>query len=208
MKIAIVVLLGLISFFGLQEATAQSFGARLAPGYRVGGNVNTPSGTVMPREDFAFQTSLFYKLGNGLMLDATYLSGPTDIKFKPTKWSNWEQLAGANIRSFMAGVFYENSAGNAAIYPFGGMRIGNIAFNSFDPNFESFNRFGFSVEGGAKLPLSKNFGIFTNVNILSAVQFREGKVFENRTNEFDFTANPGLIFFQFHLGYGVYFQFY
>jgi|GEM_PF-5725550 len=191
----------------IQDGFSQGFGVRLSPGYRVGGNVRTPSGIVMPREDFNFQTSLFYKLSNGLMLDATYVGGPTALKFKPTKWSNWEQLTDGNIRSFMMGVFYERNESGSAIYPYGGVRLGNIAINSFSPDFQFFNRMGFSLEGGAKLPMSKNFGIFTHINMLSALQFREREIFRNTTNEFDFTARPGILLVQFNLNYGVYFQF-
>ncbi|WP_106134880.1 hypothetical protein [Mongoliibacter ruber] len=190
------------------EAIGQGFGVRLSPNYRVGGNVKTPSGIVMPMEDFSFQTSLHYKFENGLMLDATYIGGPTSIKYKPLKWEPWENLGEAQVRSFMMGVFYERNDNDPAVMPYGGVRLGNFAVNSLNPDFESFNKFAFSIEGGIKIPFSPHFGFFTHVNVLAPIQFGEGEIFRNRTGEYDFTASPGLILFQFNLAYGIYFQLY
>lgn len=209
MRFIRIIVLGLIIFsaFG-QEALAQGFGVRLSPNYRTGGNVKTPSGIVMPMEDFSFQTSLHYKLKNGLMLDATYVGGPTAIKFKPLKGDPWENLGEAQVRSFMMGVFYERNDNDPAVMPYGGVRLGNFAVNSLNPDFESFNKFAFSIEGGVKIPFSPHFGLFTHVNVLAPIQFREGEIFRNRRGEYDFTASPGLILFQFNLAFGIYFQLY
>lgn len=202
------ILVFILSVLSIQTLLAQGFGVRLSPNYRTGGNVKTPSGIVMPKEDFSFQTSLHYKFENGLMLDATYIGGPTAIKYKPLKWEPWENLGEANVRSFMMGVFYERNDIDPAVMPYGGIRLGNYAINSLTPDFESVNKFAMSIEGGIKIPFSPHFGIFTHVNVLAPIQFREGQIFNNPRGEYDFTARPGLVLFQFNLAYGIFFQLY
>ncbi|WP_143960639.1 hypothetical protein [Litoribacter populi] len=185
---------------------AQGVSVKSLVGYRVAGNVNTPSGIVLPREDFNFQLAAEYELGNGIGFDISYMAGPSAVKFRPNPHSNWNRLGDMSIRSLMVGMVYTHTAGFPQVRPFGAFRVGSLNYNSNTPEFSSQRSFALNLEGGVKVPLTPRLGIVTQISAFLPVRFSERNFMGPNSSTLDLTGSPGISML-FALNSGLYYNF-
>lgn len=206
-KAALVIYLLLCFTFISNSALSQQVGVRALVGYRVAGNAKTSSGIVMPRESINFQFVGSYELENGIILDASYLTSPSHIKFRAAPMENWQQLGEIQVSSVMVGGGFQNNEPSAAIVPFGIFRIGRMNISSLEDRFSSFGKLVFAIEGGVKLPFSHRFGLVTQINMLMPIHGGENDLFADSLGEYQFNPKNGITLVQFAINTGFYIKF-
>lgn len=203
MKRGILALLVLV--FGVSDLRAQSINVRGLTGFRVGGNVITDQGTMMPRESINYQGVLSYEKASGWYYDFSYMFSPTFSKYKEDLRAPWQQFGTMNVSHYMLGIGYMNIGEGVGMKPFVSFRAGPSTYMSLDNEFNSFTKFTLGLEGGVKIPLVKNFGLITQINMMMPVQFIESELFSSRTRQIRIIPSPGITLVQFAFNAGLYY---
>ncbi|MFQ5584601.1 MAG: hypothetical protein ACE5GL_09225 [Calditrichia bacterium] len=146
-------------------------------GWQFGGNFSSEEGkiNIKDTENFGLIFNFVVPGRNGMRAEMFYSHQNTRMEVSPDPAKNTFTITDMSVEYYQAGATYEEM--HARFGPFVSFTVGATRFHPKEPGISDAWRLSAGIGLGAKLFITKNFGLRIQSRLLAPIQFNEGSLF-------------------------------